>query len=194
MQPLPRQPLQEKDMSLEIEGVQRIENRTRDELLELCSDMTHSVYPHDEVYGDFCPIQSYIDCPPEDVFRYLSSTAALSEWTCSLRNPVLHRQPDLYEFIDRISIGDKPKCYCRTVVNAEAMTVDYHCAWDQPDHLWMIYMLRVVPAQLVLNKPGSVVLWVNCHHPFYQRNPFPEAAPDGRKFWVGDAWHMFYAG
>ena len=45
----------------------------------------------------------------------------------------------------------------------------------------MIYLMRVVDAQMVLNKPGSVVLWTNCHHPFYDNNPYPEAAPpDGR--------------
>lgn len=179
-------------MSLNIEGLQRVENLSKDEILDLCAHMTHSVYPHEQVYGDYCSIQSYIDCPPRDVFRYLARTESLSEWTCSLRDQVLHREPDLYEFTDRI--GGKTKCYCRTVAHAEAMTVDYHCAWDQPDHLWMIYLMRVIPAPLVLGKPGSVVLWTNCHHPFYARNPFPEAGVPGRKFWVGDAWHMFYAG
>ena len=74
------------------------------------------------------------------------------------------------------------------------MTVDYHCAWDQADKLWMIYLMRVVPAEMVLNKPGSVVLWTNCHHPFYDKNPRPETAPKDRKVWVGDLWPFFYAG
>ena len=59
----------------------------------------------------------------------------------------------------------------------EARTVDYHCAWDQGKHLWMIYLMRVVDAQVVLDKPGSVVLWTNCRHPFYDDNPYPETAP-----------------
>ncbi len=84
--------------------------------------------------------------------------------------------------------------YVRTVADPKAMTVDYHCAWDQPDHLWMIYLMRVVDAQLVLNRPGSVVLWTNCRHPFYDRNPFPDTVPPGREGWVGDLWHMFAAG
>ncbi len=50
------------------------------------------------------------------------------------------------------------------------MTVDYHCAWDQGKHLWMIYLMRFVDAETVLDKPGSVVLWTSCHHPFYDRN------------------------
>lgn len=74
------------------------------------------------------------------------------------------------------------------------MTVDYHCAWDQGEHLWMIYLMRVVDAQVVLNKPGSVVLWTNCRHPFYDANPYPDKAPAGRPVWVGDFWEMFSAG
>ena len=58
----------------------------------------------------------------------------------------------------------------------------------------MIYLMRVVPAELVFNKPGCVILWTNCRHPFYDRNPFPESAPAGRKIWVGDMWPFFYAG
>ena len=74
------------------------------------------------------------------------------------------------------------------------MTVDYHCAWDQGKHLWMIYLMRVVDAQVVFDKPGSVVLWTNCHHPFYDHNPYPETAPPERPVWVGDFWDMFGPG
>ena len=59
----------------------------------------------------------------------------------------------------------------------QARTVDYHCAWDQGKHLWMIYLMRVLDAQVVLDKPGSVVLWTNCRHPFYDKNPYPDAGP-----------------
>ena len=55
-------------------------------------------------------------------------------------------------------IGGATKIFTRVVSHPGAMTVDYHCAWDQGDKLWMIYLMRVIPAQLVLNKPGSVVL------------------------------------
>lgn len=74
------------------------------------------------------------------------------------------------------------------------MTVDYHCAWDQGRHLWMIYLMRVVDAQVVFDKPGSVVLWVNCHHPFYDENPFPGTAPPERPVWVWDFWDTFAPG
>ncbi|MDT5321539.1 MAG: hypothetical protein QOD88_4061 [Mycobacterium sp.] len=80
------------------------------------------------------------------------------------------------------------------MASQQARTVDYHCAWDQGKHLWMIYLMRVIDAQVVLDKPGSVVLWTNCHHPFHAHNPYPDAAPPERPVWVGDFWDMFGAG
>ncbi len=91
-------------------------------------------------------------------------------------------------------MGSETKIYTRTVASEQGRTVDYHCAWDQGKHLWMIYLMRVVDAQTVLDKPGSVVLWTNCHHPFYDRNPYPDASPPERPVWVGDFWDMFGAG
>jgi hypothetical protein len=57
----------------------------------------------------------------------------------------------------------------------------------------MIYLNRIVAAQMVLNRPGSVIFWQNCRHPFYDENPFKDKAPMGRP-WVGDFWDLFYAG
>ena len=74
------------------------------------------------------------------------------------------------------------------------MTVDFHCAWDQGDELWMIFLMRVVSARLVLGLPGSVVTWTNCRHPHYDANPYPEIGPAARDVWVGDFWDLFYAG
>lgn len=176
----------------EVEGLVRVEGVPRADMQDLCMEMTHSVYPHKAVYGDFCPIQAHVDCPPEQAFRYLSKTECLLEWTYSLRDMVQMPEKDLFEFTD--AIGGTTKCYARTVAHEGAMTVDYHCAWDQPDHLWMIYLMRVVPAELVFDKPGCVITWINCRHPFYDDNPFPDRAPDGRKVWVGDGWPFFYAG
>jgi hypothetical protein len=170
----------------------RIEDTPKEDMQERCMELTHAVYPHDQVYGSYCSIEQYIDCPPDDVFAYLARTSNLSEWTFSLREMEYLADDDLYLFTD--AVGGKTKCYCRTKVSAEAMTVDYHCSWDQGEHLWMVYLMRVVPAQLVLDEPGSVVLWTNCRHPFYDDNPFPERGPKDRKVWVGDMWPMFYAG
>ncbi len=175
-----------------IENLKRIENFPMSEMMPHSMELTHAVYPHDEIYGKYCTIQEYIDCPPEQVYEYLAHTSSLAEWTYSLRDMQPTDTKDLWVFKDKI--GDSTVCFCRTEANPGAMTVDYHCAWDQGEHLWMIYLMRVVPAQAVLNKPGSVVLWTNCHHPFYDENPYPETAPKGRPVWVGNFWSLFYAG
>jgi hypothetical protein len=155
-------------------------------------EMMRSVYPHDQVFGEYCTVNDYIDCPPDELYAYLSDTRSLEEWTYSLRGFTPTEEPGLWLAYDRL--GSETEIYTRTVANPDARTVDYHCAWDQGKHLWMIYLMRVVDAQLVLDKPGSVVLWTNCHHPFYDRNPYPDAAPSERPVWVGDFWDMFGAG
>ena len=174
-----------------IPNVRRIENFSKDDMQALAMELTHAVYPHDEIYGQYCTLEEHIECPPEEVFRYLADARTLEEWTYSLR--------DFSDVGDGAvlatdKIGGKTKIYTRVVSNEAAMTVDYHCAWDQGDKLWMIYLMRVIPAQLVLNRTGSVVTWTNCRHPFYDENPWPEKGPADRKVWVGDMWPFFYAG
>lgn len=175
-----------------IPDLKRIEAFSRDQMADFCLEETRSVYPHEQVYGRYCTLEEYINCPPEDVFRYLADTRSLEEWTWSTRDFVETDEPGLMQGWDRLA--DDTQIFCRTVSNADAMTVDYHCAWDQGQHLWMIYLMRVVPAQLVFGKPGSVVLWSNCHHPNYDDNPYPKTAPEDRDTWVGDLWPLFYAG
>jgi len=176
----------------ELPGVLRIETSDREATTPIILDMLRSVYPHDRIFGDYCTVNGYIAAPPREVYRYLADTRSLEEWTYSLRDFTPTETPGLWSAHDRL--GSDTTIYTRTVANPDAMTVDYHCAWDQARHLWMIYLLRVVDAQTVFDKPGSVVLWTNCHHPFYDRNPYPETAPAGRKVWVGDFWDMFAAG
>ncbi len=176
----------------DIPGLRRIENFTRDEMGDLCMEWTHAVYPHEEVYGKYCTIQEYIDCPPEKVFEYLADVRCLEEWTWSTREFEKTAEPGLMMGWDKLA--DDTKIFCRTVSNADAMTVDYHCAWDQGAELWMIYLMRVIPAKLVFGKPGCVVTWTNCRHPNYDDNPHKETAPADRENWVGDMWPFFYAG
>ena len=176
----------------DIPDLLRIESFSRDEMGDLCMESTHAVYPHDEIYGPYCTIQEYIDCPPDKVFEYLADPRSLEEWTWSTRDLEATEDPDLLVGWDRLA--DDTRIYCRTTSNVIARTVDYHCAWDQGDDLWMIYLMRVVPAELVLGKQGSVVIWSNCHHPYYDNNPYPELAPPEREVWVGDLWPFFYAG
>jgi hypothetical protein len=175
-----------------IPGLTLIETTPIEQMGPVVAEMTKDAYPHEQVYGQFCCVQSYIAAPPEYVFDYMAPVESLGEWTYSLRGFRDTDQPGV--MVARDTIGEETDIYCRSVADRSALTVDYHCAWDQGDHLWMIYLNRIVDAQLVLNKPGSVVFWQNCRHPFYDANPFPETAPASRPVWVGDVWNMFYAG
>jgi hypothetical protein len=160
-----------------IDGLTRIETSPREKATPVIMDMMRSVYPHDQVFGQYCTVNEYIDCPPDELYEYLSDTRSLEEWTYSLRGFMPTDEPGLWLAYDRL--GSETEIYT---------------AWDQGKHLWMIYLMRVVDAQVVFDKPGSVVLWTNCHHPFYDSNPYPEAAPPERPVWVGDFWDMFGAG
>lgn len=175
----------------ELAGLRRIENTNKQVMGGYMADITHAVYPHDQIYGDYCPIQAHIDCPPEKVFEYMANPLCLLEWTYSMRKFEKLTEDGLYVGKDRI--GDNTDIYFKVVANKEALTVDYHCAWDQGEDLWMIYLNRIIPAELVLKKPGSVVFWQNCRHQYYSNNPYPEVAPKGRP-WIGQFWDFFYAG
>ncbi len=172
-----------------IAGLVRCEQYDREALGERITELTHTVYPHDAVYGRYVTVHAHIDCPPTDVFEYMADPFSLLEWTYSVRELHDSGRPGLLVGVDA---RDTP-IYCRTVACREALTVDYHCAWDQGDELWMVYLNRIVPAQTVLGVPGTVVIWSNCHHRNYDVNPYPALA-GARREWVGDWWPLFYAG
>lgn len=174
----------------DIPDLVRCEEYDRDAMGERIMELTHTVYPHDHVYGEYCTIQGHIDCPPDRVFEYMANPYSLLEWTYSVRALRPTVSSDVLVGVDS---GDTP-IYCRTASHRDAMTVDYHCAWDQGDELWMIYLNRIVPADLVLKKPGTVLIWTNCRHPYYQKNPFPALQPDPNRTWVGEWWPLFYGG
>jgi hypothetical protein len=180
----------EPDALAEIPGLVRCEEYDRDAMGEELSELTHTVYPHTQIYGQYCTIHGYIACPPELVFEYLANPYSLLEWTYSVRKLRETGREGLLVGVD----ANETPIYVRTLSNRQALTVDYHCAWDQGDDLWMIYLNRVVPAELVLKRPGSVVIWTNCHHPYYDENPFPALNTEPKRTWVGQLWPLFYAG
>jgi len=173
-----------------IPGLVRCEQFDREAIAELLTEMTHGAYPHQQVYGDYCTVHAHIDCPPERVFSYLANPYSLLEWTYSVRSLQPTPTPGLLVGVDA---QDTP-LYCRVESHADALTVDYHCAWDQGRELWMVYLNRLVPAERVLQRPGTVLIWTNCRHPYYAKNPFPELEPARERTWVGDLWPFFYAG
>lgn len=85
-----------------IDGVIRIETSPREKATPIIMDMMRSVYSHDEVFGDFCTINSYIDCPPDQLFDYLSDTRCLEEWTYSLRGFQPTNEEGLWQAWDRL--------------------------------------------------------------------------------------------
>jgi hypothetical protein len=60
-----------------IEGVTRIETSPREKATPIIMEMMHSVYPHDEVFGQYCTVNDYIDCPPDELFAYMADTRCL---------------------------------------------------------------------------------------------------------------------
>ncbi|WP_030800346.1 SRPBCC family protein [Streptomyces sp. NRRL S-337] len=176
----------------DIPGLIRVENTSPEQLAAHCAEMTREAYPHQQVYGRYCTIEEYVDCPPAQVYDYLRQGHHLEEWTCSLRGFAPAQTPGLW--VGRDLLEENTSIYCKVVASPDAMTVDYHCAWDQGEQLWMIYLMRVVPAQLVLDKPGSLITWTNCRHPYYEANPYPDRAPRPGRRWVGEYWDLFYAG
>ena len=141
-----------------IEGLIRIETTSKEKATPIIMERMRSVYPHDQVFGEYCTVNDYIDCPPDELFDYLADTRSLEEWTYSLRGFAPTEEPGLWIAYDRLGARNEKQTgspiFTRTVAHREARTVDYHCAWDQGKHLWMIYLMRVVDAQVVFDKPG----------------------------------------
>jgi hypothetical protein len=55
-----------------IDWVIRIETAPREQATPIILEMMRSVYPHDEVFGQYVTVHDYIDCPPDELFEYLS--------------------------------------------------------------------------------------------------------------------------
>lgn len=175
-----------------IPGLLRLENAPPPVAMNYIQNAQHETYTHQERYGQYVSFEEYINAPPDQVFNYMADTRCLEEYTYSVREMNPTGKPGLWVGWDRLSTNTK--IYIRTIANRDALTVDYHCAWDQGDDLWMIYLYRIVPAELVLKKPGSVILWTNCKHPYYDQNPYPEKVPSPDRPWVGAFWGMFHGG
>src|SRR5262245_5278145 len=106
----------------DIPGLVRCEEFDREALGERITEMTHTVYRHEQVYGPFVTIHAHVDCPPEAVFAYMADPCSLLEWTYSVRELHPAGPPGLLVGVDS---GNTP-IYCRTVAHQDALTVDYH--------------------------------------------------------------------
>ncbi|MFI9724365.1 SRPBCC family protein [Streptomyces sp. NPDC052396] len=175
-----------------VPGLLRWETTPREDAFARAAALTKESYTYDEVYGQFVTVHQYIDAPPKAVYDYLTDIRNLNEYTYSTRDFAPTDIPGLYQGRDTL-FDDQTKIFMRIDSDPDALTIDMRCAWDQGEELWMNYLHRIVPAETVLGKPGSVVIWTNCRHRHYDANPHPELAPPERP-WVGDTWHLFFAG
>ena len=106
-----------------IDGLIRIETSPKEKATPIVMEMMRSVYPHDEVFGTYCTVNDYIDCPPDELFDYMADTRCLEEWTYSLRGFTPTETPGLWLAHDRLGAGPAgpgSAIYTRTVTNREA--------------------------------------------------------------------------
>jgi hypothetical protein len=186
-----------------IPGLVRAETVTPAGLIELCSSLSKRDYSHEEIFGQFCFLAEHIDVPYGVVFDYCADPMSLTEWTINIRN----LKPDVTGLYRGNMIFSKEDADCPSTeifIRADAMkgrehgTICYPCAWDQGDELWMRYYFTFADARVTLNRPGTLVFWVNCKHPYYDRKSpgVPLQIRRGMERtdrpWAGDGWPLFY--
>lgn len=179
----------------DISGLYVCEDHGIPDVAQKLAEMTKEQYDHEEIFGNYCHLGEYIDCPVEMAYEYCANIYSLEEWCFSLRD-FKHIGGGLYKGTE--ALANDTVIYIRSEAYPDAKVVDYPCAWDQGDELWMRYYFRFIDAMPTLKKPGTVVLWTNCKHPYYDRDtPKPPSIEEqvnrtDRK-WVGDIWHQFDA-
>ena len=85
-----------------IDGVVRIETTPLEETAANFFTQMRSAYPHKEVFGQYCTVNDYVDCPPDELFEYLSDTRSLEEWTYTLRGFTPSDEPGLWLAYDKL--------------------------------------------------------------------------------------------
>src|ERR1700757_1660040 len=83
-----------------IDGVVRIETTPLEQTAPMFMAKMRSAYPHEEVFGQYCTVNDYVDCPPDELFEYLSDTRSLEEWTYTLRGFTPPEERGLWEAYD----------------------------------------------------------------------------------------------
>src|ERR1700751_1814787 len=90
------------DIPTPIAEVTRIETSPREKATPIIMEMMRSVYPHDQVFGEYCTVNDYIDCPPDELYAYMADPRSLEEWTSSLRGFPRTDEPGLWLAYDRL--------------------------------------------------------------------------------------------
>jgi hypothetical protein len=172
------------------------ENNGLEQLKAKLREHSKPSYTREEIFGQFCHTAEYINCPADVAFEYAANVYCLEEFTFSLRN-FEHVGDGLYKGTEALA---KDTCiYMHVDSYPDSRVVDHLCAWDQGEELWMRYHFRFLDAMPTVRRPGTIVLWSNCKHPYYDRGimDVPSYIAQGRarsdRMWVGDIWSSFYA-
>lgn len=179
-----------------IKGLYRAEQYSVEDTAARCDRETKEKYSHDEIYGKWCNVNDYIDVPVDFAFEYAANVYSLEEWTYSVRD-LKHIGNGVYK--GKELLAPPTELFVRSDAYPDSRVVDYLCAWDQKEELWMRYYFRFVDARPTLNRPGTIMMWLNAKHPYYDRNSanLPSWVKDAQnkkdRPWVGDHWRYFYA-
>jgi hypothetical protein len=181
----------------EIPGLYSSEDHGIPDVLAKMESMTKAEYSHEEIFGKYCHLGEYIEVPLDIVFEYAANAFSLEEWSFSIRQ-CEHIGGGIYKGLEMLA-NDTP-IYLRSDAYPDSGVVDYLCAWDQGDELWMRYYFRFVDAMPTIGKPGTIVLWTNCKHPYYDKNTDHTVPTEIKRqmdredrTWVGDMWPGFDA-
>lgn len=187
-----------------IEGLVRAENLSPKRLEELCADLTKPSYPRDEVFGAHCFLSGHVAAPYDVVFDYCADPLSLVEWTINIRQ-LAPAGDGLFRGHMVFSTEDAARPSTDIFIRVDATKgpehglICYSCAWDQGRDLWMRYYFVLTDAMTTIHAPGTMVLWANCKHPYYDRatSPVPAHVEESRsrtdRPWAGDGWPFFYA-
>jgi 3-oxoacyl-[acyl-carrier-protein] synthase III len=181
-----------------IDGLIRSEQTSPQDCFETMQRLTKPSYTHEEIFGQYCSLGEYIDVPYEVVFEYCANVHSLEEWTFSVRD-LQHVGGGLYRGREAIQPNTEIFIRADALKGPDHGVVFYPCAWDQGYELWMRYYFTIIDATRTLRRPGTVVLWTNCKHPYYDRSvtDVPSYIAEGRartdRYWVGDIWANFDA-
>jgi hypothetical protein len=200
--PLLRDPTNKADLTTNGIPVQDIpdlftsEKNGLDQLKLKLREQSKPTYTREEIFGQYCHTAEYIRCPVDIAFNYAANVYCLEEFTFSLRN--FHYVGDrLYKGTE--ALAKDTSIFMRVDSYPDSRVVDHLCAWDQGEELWMRYQFRFLDAMPTVRSPGTILLWSNCRHPYYDRGvtDVPSYIAEGRartdRMWVGDIWSSFYA-
>lgn len=178
-----------------IPGLVSCDNATFSEEMKELEELTKPSYTHDEMFANWVTYVQHIEAPIEAVYEYLANPYSVEEFTATLRK-IEYCGGGVYRGIEMLA--PNTYTYIRIEAYADARVIDSLCAWDQGLELWMRYHMRLLDAQVTIGKPGTLLLWNNCRHPYYDKAsaaPPYVAEPRSRtdRMWVGDFWRFFYA-